>query len=179
MKHGFTKIGTSEEWRSCYYHPSRKVYLMIYVDDFKMAGPKAEVANCWADLRKGIDMGENAPVTHFLGCKHEVTDGVASDGLPVRVMSYNMQSFLENCITKYEALAGPDFKCTKAKTPFVEEDDRDNVARTARSDGPGLVCPWRCGAFLESEFAKVNGPHEALEAAKTRRTEITEAASIH
>eukprot|EP00972_Heterocapsa_arctica_P079901 11773394-Heterocapsa_arctica.AAC.1 len=34
---GFLHI--SEEWPSCYFHAKLKLYLVIYVDDFKLAGP--------------------------------------------------------------------------------------------------------------------------------------------
>ena len=36
---GFKKVGECGEWRSCYFHSGKKVYLKVYVDDFKMAGP--------------------------------------------------------------------------------------------------------------------------------------------
>ena len=40
---GFERAGTNSEWRSCYYHPKYKVFLMVYVDDFKMSGPPEAV----------------------------------------------------------------------------------------------------------------------------------------
>ena len=39
---GFTPI--SEVWNSCYYHEKLKLYLVVYVDDFKLSGPKASLA---------------------------------------------------------------------------------------------------------------------------------------
>ena len=29
-----------EGWQSCYFHPALKLFLVVYVDDFKMSGPK-------------------------------------------------------------------------------------------------------------------------------------------
>ena len=38
-------------WRSCFWHPRYKVYLNVYVDDFKMAGPKPAMASVvWGTL---------------------------------------------------------------------------------------------------------------------------------
>ena len=37
---GFERIA---EWRSCFWHPDTKVFLVVYVDDFKMAGPKDQL----------------------------------------------------------------------------------------------------------------------------------------
>ena len=33
---GFTEI---DPWRSCFWHDVLKLYLVVYVDDFKLAGP--------------------------------------------------------------------------------------------------------------------------------------------
>ena len=38
------------DWRSCFWHPLHKVYLTVYVDDFKMAGPQRSVSLAWADI---------------------------------------------------------------------------------------------------------------------------------
>ena len=40
LANGFEKI---ESWRSCYYHPCLKLFMVIYVDDFKLAGPADNV----------------------------------------------------------------------------------------------------------------------------------------
>ena len=39
LAEGVVRIGESGEWRSCYSHRALGVILVIYVDDFKMAGP--------------------------------------------------------------------------------------------------------------------------------------------
>ena len=41
--------------------------LSVYVDDFKMAGPKENLAEGWALLRKHIDMEDPAAATLYLG----------------------------------------------------------------------------------------------------------------
>ena len=45
LEQGFEKI---RPWRSCYFHPKLKQFLIVYVDDFKMSGPadtQAEAEN--------------------------------------------------------------------------------------------------------------------------------------
>ena len=52
---------------------------MVYVDDFKMAGPAEAVKRMWGrfeslpeDVR--IELGEAAPAGHFLGCQHTLEE---------------------------------------------------------------------------------------------------------
>ena len=49
QKVGFKPLG--DEWPSLYFHPEMKLLLVIYVDDLKMAGPKAQLPKGWAMLR--------------------------------------------------------------------------------------------------------------------------------
>ena len=60
-----------EEWNSCYWHERLRCFMIVYVDDFKMAGPKENLAEAWKTVRKDIRVGEPANVDHFLGVKHE------------------------------------------------------------------------------------------------------------
>ena len=43
------------EWPSCYFHPALRRFLVIYVDDFKLAGPKESVPTGWELIQRGID----------------------------------------------------------------------------------------------------------------------------
>jgi len=49
-KAGFTTMGDCAEWRSCYFNEKTGVLCVIYVDDFKLAGPEKEVAQAWKDI---------------------------------------------------------------------------------------------------------------------------------
>ena len=46
---GFKLVG--EEWQSCYFHPTLKLYLVVYVDDFKLSGPKGNLSKGWSLIR--------------------------------------------------------------------------------------------------------------------------------
>ena len=51
---GFLAIGS--EWPSCYYHKDLRLFLVVYVDDFKLAGPATSLAQGWKLLREGLDI---------------------------------------------------------------------------------------------------------------------------
>jgi hypothetical protein len=65
---GFNPIPT---WKSCCFHADLNLFLIVYVDDFKMAGPKDNLAKGWDLIRRGIKMDDPAPMGHFLGCTDE------------------------------------------------------------------------------------------------------------
>ena len=140
---GFEKVGKNEEWRSCYFHPRFKVFLIIYVDDFKMAGPEAAMAGAWGLLREGktpIAMGNPTGVDQYLGCKHIMKSEIV-DGRTIRSMTYDMESFLESCISVYVDLAGPGIVLKDVSTPFLDEDDIVNPSKAPSSKGASTDLP--------------------------------------
>ena len=44
--------------------------LVVYVDDFELAGPKENMQKCWNEIRKGIRTDEPSSVGKYLGCDH-------------------------------------------------------------------------------------------------------------
>ena len=55
---GFSPV--SQEWPSCYYHTQLDLYLVVYVDDFRMSGPRGNLSEGWRLLRGGDEsMGLN------------------------------------------------------------------------------------------------------------------------
>ena len=45
--------------------------LIVYVDDFKMAGPKDNLAKGWKLISQEIKLDEPMPLTRYLGCDHD------------------------------------------------------------------------------------------------------------
>ena len=43
------------DWRSCFWQPKLELFLVVYVDDFKLAGPKGRLAGGWKLIRSGIE----------------------------------------------------------------------------------------------------------------------------
>jgi len=155
---GFLPIGESGEWRSCYLHPGLGVMFVVYVDDFKMAGLREDCEICWKNLRGGqdaIEMDDPSEVGAYLGCSHLLKEEKCKDGTNVRVMEYNMEPFLEQCIASYISLTGSSANLTKVTTPFIDEDDNDNVARQpVENKGRASNVPGVWGSFPESAFVK-------------------------
>ena len=57
LSKGFISIPA---WRSCYWHPERKLFLIVYVDDFKLAGPASELQAGWDLIRSASDVALRA-----------------------------------------------------------------------------------------------------------------------
>ena len=45
-----------EGWPSVFFHPELKLLLVVYVDDFKMSGPKENMSKGWSLIASKIDM---------------------------------------------------------------------------------------------------------------------------
>ena len=87
-----------------------KVLLIVYVDDFKMAGTPADVAKTWDMIRKctvteedaagklveveAVKLGENTGVNNFLGCSHHVRTFDLPGGRKGQAMVYEMHEFM-------------------------------------------------------------------------------------
>ena len=57
-------------WPSVFFHPTLRLLLAVYVDDFKMAGPKENLAKGWELIGSRIDMDTPTPIGRYLGCEH-------------------------------------------------------------------------------------------------------------
>ena len=95
---------------------------MVYVDDFKMAGPTENLTKGWEIIRSSIKTDDPQPPGKCLGCNHVIKD-VSINGKPCRQMIYDMESFLVQCIEKYLSMANKDKSTMKfAAMPFLDED---------------------------------------------------------
>ena len=52
---------------------------MVYVDDFKMAGPKDNLAKGWEGISKVLDMDPAEPLGRYFGCNHREQTSVKLD----------------------------------------------------------------------------------------------------
>ena len=53
-----------------FFHPELKLLLVVYVDDFKMAGPIESMSKGWKLIASKIDMDTPGQVNRYLGCDH-------------------------------------------------------------------------------------------------------------
>ena len=132
------KVGfvTVQDWKSVFLHPKLDLLLIVYVDDFKLAGPVANLAKGWSMISSEIKMEPPQPVGRYLGCQHvlgsvsvprgfnprlswrlthpakkdppdmRVANTPGSGPVHIRITKYDMASFLEQCVQRYVDLAG-------------------------------------------------------------------------
>ena len=142
LSEGWTPV-SPDAMRSVYWHPKFKSVLILYVDDFRISGPKSSMQAAWASIRKHIRTGEPEPSGKFLGCDHKLSQKVIPAGgdpwrdytaeecrnhrkvgtlVTLNVIEYDMEEFLRSCVTKYCELANIEpGKLGKAETPFIDE----------------------------------------------------------
>ena len=70
MSVGFERA--APEWKSVFRHPALDLLLVIYVDDFKLAGPKINLAQGWKLIGSKIKMELPQPIGRFLGCQQSI-----------------------------------------------------------------------------------------------------------
>ena len=89
LKHvGFVEVPS---WRSVYFHQELRVLLVLYLDDFKMAGPRQGLTKAWSLIRQKIKVEDPTPFGLFLGCRHESGDVLLhSPKRRIRTMTYNV-----------------------------------------------------------------------------------------
>ena len=90
-------------WRSCFWHSRLRLFLVVYVDDFKLSGPTENLKEGWASIRRSINTDEPHPVGLFLGCNHTVFERPLPDtGVMVRGVEYDMENFLRSCVERHK-----------------------------------------------------------------------------
>ena len=78
-------------WPSMFWNAELQLMLMVYVDDFKLAGPKENLSKGWDIIRKAVDMEEPQKLGHLLGCTHEQFSMTLSDGTVINGIKYNAE----------------------------------------------------------------------------------------
>ena len=68
---GFSPI---PNWRSTYWHEELKLLLVVYVDDFKLAGPKESIPIAWDLISQHIELEQPTGPAKYLGCDHIVKE---------------------------------------------------------------------------------------------------------
>ncbi len=159
---GFLPV--SEEWPSCYFHHDLKLYLVIYVDDFKLAGPTCNLKRGWSLLQKGLTIEAPTPVGVYLGCGHEVGQIKTVGGTTAQTVTYNMEDFLTSCVERYLELAGPGTKMKHVATPFLPDDQNLSLCRKPLVEGPSIECPWCNHTFARASAKAGNVKHSAYPA---------------
>ena len=136
---GFEPIG--EEWPSVYIHEKLQLVLVVYVDDFKMAGPQKNLAQGWSMLRTRLKIEPETGLDMYLGCNQSKGNVTLGNGHRVTTVAYDMEQFLRSCVDRYLEVAG-DVKLNKVVTPELHEETKNHVSRKPAKEGPSVVCNW-------------------------------------
>ena len=121
------------DWPSVFFHKELRLMLVIYVDDFKLAGPKISMERGWKLLGENIKLEEARPIGRYLGCLHVpsvvrvrgefdprrewMRDGSNKKEPPkfheplgdqdereLQIMKYDMSDFMRQCVIRYQEL---------------------------------------------------------------------------
>ena len=122
-----------------------KLLLVIYVDDLKMAGPKAQLPKGWDMLRRELRLEEETPLGLYLGCRISKSEAVLHDKTPVRTVTYDMETYLDMTVKKYCDVTGYDpSKFKTVPSPSPAEETKHHPARAPKCNGKSHRCTW-CG----------------------------------
>ena len=133
-------MGFGEEWPSVYTHPELQLVLVVYVDDFKMAGPKNNLKKGWEWLRENLIIEPETGLDLYLGCNQSKGTVV---GHKVTTVTCDMEQFLRSCVDRYLEVAG-NVELKKVPTPGPHEETKDHSSRAPIQTGPSVECNW-CG----------------------------------
>jgi len=68
-KEGWKQI-LPDIWQSIFYHAEYNCMLVVYVDDFKLAGPTENMDKAWASTKRAVNIGDPEPYDRYFGCQH-------------------------------------------------------------------------------------------------------------
>ena len=68
-KEGWKQI-LPDIWQSIFYHAEYNCMLVVYVDDFKLAGPTENMDKAWASIKRAVNIGDPEPYDRYFGCQH-------------------------------------------------------------------------------------------------------------
>ena len=113
--------------------------LIIYVDDFKLAGPSQNMNKGWELLTEGIKIGKpeviDANGTSYLGCIQRRFAGVDSTGRSINTMEYDMKEFVQSCIDRYVEMTEIGSEPRHYATPMLPES-------MVHQEITNFTCPW-------------------------------------
>ena len=166
-KAGFVKV---HPWRSTFWHDKLKLLLVVYVDDFKMSGPKNNLSEGWRAIRRGIVTDDPKPVNKCLGCQHDVK-ATASNGITTTSVEYSMDDFLKQCVASYLELAKlKESDLSDVKTPFLDDSkfaEKDDIP------GQGALKDIAARVLMEILYCARLARFDLLKAISNLATKVT------
>ncbi|CAE7949824.1 unnamed protein product [Symbiodinium sp. KB8] len=140
-------IQTQEQCGSNTGTPQYKRLLLVsYVDDLKMAGPKEQLPAGWTMLRKELRLEEETtPLGLYLGCRISKGEAVLHDKTHVQTVTYDMETCLDMTVKEYCDVTGFDpAKFRMVPSPGPAGETKNHPARAPVRNGKSHRCTW-CG----------------------------------
>ena len=136
-------------WEQCFYHPGLKLFLIIYVDDFKLVGPKQNLKEGWALLSEEIKLDQPTTLQRYLGCDHEMGETSSKEVRPYVDRFGSMMNYFDSLNTKKRGATPANNKDEKqGATPA----DKRLKTMTYSMKGFAMQCVDRC---LELSGSKI------------------------
>jgi len=117
LQNGFEKM---RGWDNVFQHRQKKLWLSVYVDDFKLVGAKENIAPMWEALKKSIDLEPPIPLQNnvYLGCKQEPE---APDADAVQQKAFIFNGFFMN--KHAQDMADAERRAPKGDAPASKSSD--------------------------------------------------------
>ena len=130
-----------------FYNPSLGAEMMVYVDDFKMAGAPANLKKAWQGIMQHISFKEKPkPTTRCLGCNHIFKEITLPNGKKAKGASWEMSDSLKQAVQSYIAAGGKQ-SLPKVSTPFLN--DSKAMRRQDEDDQPeGTLARSACSILM-------------------------------
>ena len=171
LSQGFKPV---PEWRSCYWQAELKLLLVVYVDDFKMAGPSAALAEGWSRIRKAIRTEDPLPAGKYLGCDHKISEIYVPKGVQPLHEEVVKDTADSSGTKRYNATSGdqtPSAKAVRVKGQLMTYDMKDflsscidrycELAKTSRDRLRPAETPFldesACGLGRPQDLASPDG----------------------
>ena len=119
---GKASLRPTSNWPNCPFHYKLKFSPVVCVDDFKPAGPSANMAAGRALPRALLQLEDPAPVHLHVRCLHEHREVATSNNATARAIVYNMEGYLRNTVAKHcdsvRGITGRPPALRQVSTPF-------------------------------------------------------------
>ena len=89
---GFNNVG-GDCWASCFYHKELDLLLSVYVDEYKLAGPKDNLSKGWSRDTQHLELDPPQPLNLYLGCIHRRRNAT-NKGMAIIAMVYDMEDLV-------------------------------------------------------------------------------------
>ena len=122
-KFGFIKV---QDWESLYYHPILNLILTVYVDDFKMAGPRCNLQQGWDMIGKELVIDKPEEMGMYLGSNHVISQMSRKD-LDQRLQTIVPLIFGERDSEESPVEAEPNLRSRKTRRTLRNRKVRRNI----------------------------------------------------